>query len=290
MAFSKMSLLQIVFIISLSIFSFQGECFIAKPSEQETLLKENQETSHKDIQFQKRAPVGLEEVRRVGSFIKSFQKKIASPEFVASPPVKLSESDLVSMSITSRALASFIRCLEDQVEFTEEDVGVEFEMVNMFNTFYVTPADVAGTEIGFIMDTGSSGIVVNSDLCKTNGCQTNPAVETEAEEEWQGDEDVAVSLGDEWEIIYGSGSVTCQLGEGSVSVAGMTVPNQGLCLMEDEKGILYQVASLNDFLGKRVNMLIVSIIIHIVLVPSFKLINAASVFDVLSCILAILWV
>jgi Eukaryotic aspartyl protease len=231
-----------------SLYISQTTCIPHKPTNQVPIaLVSGEGESEREVRFQRRGPMEMSKVRKVGHLLKQHHQRLeaAALNKEARAPVELSKSDLVSMSITSRAMASFIENLMEEIDPADEDVSLEVDMINVFNTFYITPATISGTEINFIMDTGSSGIVTNSDLCKTFGCVNNAAVETQTKIYWEQGGECAISLDEHWDIVYGSGTVECRLGEALVDVGGMQIPKQSLCLIENEEGILYKVSQLD---------------------------------------------
>ena len=111
---------------------------------------------------------------------------------------------------------------------------------NHLNTLYTVSVDFSGQFIDSIMDTGTQSVIVNSNLCQSPGCQENLGV-TASKHGSQTTGEIEI-LNGKWSIKFGRGVVSCQLGQGSVSVGEIEVENQELCLVTDDDKIFTQVS------------------------------------------------
>jgi hypothetical protein len=184
----------------------------------------------------------FEETQRMATIMKKFQENLLNLDEKDFPSQMFNENSLKRNSLKSLCVKSFTETVINS-DSTDSEISAILEVLDYFNTIYTTRVNFNGVDIDAIMDTGSTDITVNSNLCETEGCLTSKKViaVTPEDGELSDFSEQIMALDEEWDITYASGYILCRLGVGKVSIGDVEVPDQEMCLIEYEEDILSSV-------------------------------------------------
>ncbi|ANB11073.1 proteinase A [Sugiyamaella lignohabitans] len=122
--------------------------------------------------------------------------------------------------------------------------GVDVPLTNYVNAQYFTEISLGNPPQQFkvVLDTGSSNLWVPSSECGSIACYLHEKYDSSASSSYK-------SNGSDFEIHYGSGSVSGFVSQDTLKIGSLTIPNQDFAEITSEPGLAFAFGKFDGILG-----------------------------------------